>query len=73
MDQVVVDLGDDSVMPGEVATVFGPGDAGEPTPAPWASWAGTLPHEIVTGIGSRVSRTVAAPAATTLTATRALP
>lgn len=59
MDQVVVDVGDDAVLPGEVAGVFGPGDGGEPTVAEWAAWAGTLPHEIVTGIGPRVQRSVA--------------
>lgn len=56
MDQAVVDLGDDAVAPGEVATVFGPGDDGEPTAADWAAWAGTIEHEIVTGVGRRVAR-----------------
>ncbi|RIQ20268.1 alanine racemase [Jiangella rhizosphaerae] len=56
MDQAVVDLGDDAVAPGEIATVFGPGDDGEPTAAEWAVWAGTIEHEIVTGIGPRVAR-----------------
>jgi alanine racemase len=57
MDQTVVDttaLPD--VAPGDTAVLFGPGDAGEPTPADWARWAGTIPHEIVTGVGSRVRR-----------------
>ena len=61
MDQVVVDVGDLPVVPGDVATVFGPGDAGEPTAAQWAAWAGTIEHEIVTGLGRRVER-VAVPA-----------
>ncbi|WP_307807773.1 alanine racemase [Nocardioides xinjiangensis] len=56
MDQLVVDLGEDHVDPGDVAVVFGPGDAGEPTVAEWAAWAGTIEHEVVTGIGSRVRR-----------------
>ncbi|WP_152365498.1 alanine racemase [Microlunatus speluncae] len=56
MDQTVVDLGPDPVDPGEPVTVFGPGDGGEPTVADWAEWAGTIEHEIVTGIGSRVPR-----------------
>jgi alanine racemase len=56
MDMVVVDTGDDLVRPGERATLFGPGDAGEPTVADWARWADTIPHEIVTRIGSRVAR-----------------
>ena len=58
MDQVVVDLGDDPADLGEIATVFGPGDAGEPTVAEWAAWADTIEHEIVTGIGARVRRVV---------------
>jgi alanine racemase len=58
MDQVVVDCGDDPVAVGAVATVFGPGRAGEPTVAEWAAWAGTIEHEIVTGIGGRVTRVV---------------
>jgi alanine racemase len=56
MDQVVVDVGDEAVRPGETATVFGPGSAGEPTAAEWAGWAGTLEHEIVTGLGARLRR-----------------
>lgn len=58
MDQTVVDLGDDPVGPGDEAVVFGPGDEGEPTVDDWAAWAGTIPHEIVTGIGPRVLRSV---------------
>ncbi|HEY0935422.1 MAG TPA: alanine racemase C-terminal domain-containing protein, partial [Trebonia sp.] len=58
MDQVVVDLGPAAARPGDQAVVFGPGDGGEPTPADWARWAGTIPQEIVTGIGPRVTRVV---------------
>jgi alanine racemase len=58
MDQTVVDVGDDPVGPGAEAVVFGPGDGGEPTVDDWATWAGTIPHEIVTGIGQRVRRCV---------------
>lgn len=57
MDSVVVDVGPTCPpRPGELATVFGPGAAGEPTVDEWARWAGTIPHEIVTGLGPRVSR-----------------
>ena len=60
MDMTIVDLGPDdgpaSVAEGELATVFGPGDAGEPTAAEWAGWAETLEHEIVTGLGPRLHR-----------------
>ena len=56
MDQSVVDVGDLDVRVGETVTVFGPGDDGEPTVAEWSTWAGTIPQEIVTGIGRRVLR-----------------
>ncbi|WP_088346948.1 MULTISPECIES: alanine racemase [Rhodomicrobium] len=56
MDQFVVDAGDLPVEVGDPVLVFGPGDAGEPSAADWAEWAGTNPHEIFTGIGSRVPR-----------------
>jgi alanine racemase len=58
MDQTVIDLRGLRVHPGEIATVFGPGSSGEPTVAEWATWAGTIEHEIVTGIGARVRRQV---------------
>jgi alanine racemase len=60
MDQVVVDLADEPALVGEIVTIFGPGDAGEPTVADWAGWAGTIEHEIVTRIGDRVRRSVRA-------------
>ena len=70
MDQAVVDLGSESAEIGETVTIFGPaGPAGRagggggvgvrasaPTIAEWADWSGTIPHEIVTGIGARVPR-----------------
>lgn len=58
MDQLVVDLGERGVDLGETVTVFGPGDEGEPTVADWATWGGTIEHEVVTGLGSRVQRRV---------------
>jgi alanine racemase len=61
MDQAVVDLGSAGGDVGETVTVFGPGDEGEPTVADWAQWAGTLEHEIVTGLGGRVARRTLAP------------
>lgn len=56
MDQFVIDVGDLPVAAGDRVVVFGPGDLGEPTVADWARWADTNPHEILTGIGSRVPR-----------------
>ncbi len=60
MDQTVVEVGTCEVRPGDVATIFGAGLEGGPTAADWAAWADTIEHEIVTGIGSRVQRTVVA-------------
>jgi alanine racemase len=57
MDQIVVAVGDDPVVAGEEAIVFGPGDAGEPTADDWAAVLGTINYEIVTRVGSRVPRT----------------
>ncbi|MEV0393452.1 alanine racemase [Polymorphospora rubra] len=57
MDQVVLDCGDDPVVAGDVATLFGPGDGGEPTADDWAEAAGTINYEIVTRFGGvRVPR-----------------
>ncbi|NEA34939.1 alanine racemase [Streptomyces sp. SID13031] len=56
MDQFVVDAGDLPIEVGTPVIVFGNGDAGEPTAADWADWAGTIPHEIYCGLGTRVPR-----------------
>jgi alanine racemase len=58
MDMTVVDLGTVPAQVGDLACVFGPGQAGEPTLRAWADAAGMLEHEIVTGIGARVERVV---------------
>lgn len=62
MDMTVVDLGTGPgscpAAVGDTVTVFGPGDAGEPTAAEWARWSDTLEHEIVTGLGRRIERRV---------------
>jgi alanine racemase len=57
MDQVVVDLGDRNAQRGDVVTLFGPGDGGEPSAVDWAVAADTISYEIVTRIGGRVRRT----------------
>ncbi len=57
MDQVVVDLGDLPAKSGQFVTLFGPGDAGEPTVADWAEAAGTISYEIVTRLSGRWTRT----------------
>lgn len=56
MDQFVVDCGDDIVVEGDEAIVFGPGIDGEPTATDWAQAAGTIAYEIVTRISGRVPR-----------------
>ncbi|MGW4409940.1 alanine racemase [Nonomuraea sp. NPDC004702] len=56
MDQFVIDVGDDPLSPGDEVVLFGPGDGGEPTAQEWADTLGTITHEIVTRIGSRVPR-----------------
>jgi alanine racemase len=72
MDMAVVDLGDgpdQGGAPGELVTILGPGDRGEPTVREWADWAGTIEHEIVTGLGARLTRT-STPAAAPLVGLR---
>ncbi len=60
MDQFVLDCGEDEVHAGDVATLFGPGDAGEPTADDWAAATGTINYEIVTRMSTtRVLRTYA--------------
>jgi alanine racemase len=56
MDQVVVDVGDLPVEPGDPVVLFGPGADGEPTAQDWADAVGTIHYEIVTRIGPRVER-----------------
>lgn len=64
MNQFVVDLGEHIAEPGDEVIIFGPGERGEPTVTDWARWARTVPHEILIGVGSRISRYyVGAPAA----------
>jgi alanine racemase len=56
MDQFVVDVGDDAITAGDVATIFGPGEHGEPTADDWAEVLDTISYEVVTRIGPRVPR-----------------
>ena len=56
MDQFVVDLGEDDLVPGTDVVLFGSGDEGEPTAQDWAVACGTINYEIVTRIGGRLRR-----------------
>ncbi|MFS4507534.1 alanine racemase [Clavibacter sp. Sh2141] len=53
MNQTVVDLGPDARdAAGDEAVVIGAGSDGAPTAGDWAAWAGTIPHEVLTSVGS---------------------
>jgi alanine racemase len=56
MDQIVIDVGDLAVSPGDPVVLFGPGRQGEPTAQNWADAVGTIHYEIVTRVGPRVER-----------------
>jgi alanine racemase len=56
MDQIVIDVGDLPVAPGDPVVLFGPGRDGEPTAQDWADAVGTIHYEIVTRVGPRVQR-----------------
>ena len=57
MDQFIVDLGPRSdAQAGDVVTLFGAGDSGEPTAQDWAQATATISYEIITRIGARVPR-----------------
>ncbi len=58
MDQLVVDLGDnsDGVAEGDTAIMFGPGTRGEPRAQDWADLLGTIHYEVVCAPRGRVHR-----------------
>ena len=57
VDTLTVSLGDGApVAVGDLATLFGAGDAGEPTAEEWAAWAATIGDEIVARASTRAER-----------------
>lgn len=56
MDQFTIDLGDATVALGDEVVLLGDASTGEPDAAEWARITGTLPHEILTGLGGRMQR-----------------
>jgi len=56
MDQITVDVGDAEVSLGDEVVLLGNAAAGEPDAAEWARLASTLSHEILTGLGDRITR-----------------
>lgn len=56
MDQLMVDLGDTRVEEGEEVVLLGSQEDDEIPASEWAERMGTIPYEIVCGIGPRVPR-----------------
>ncbi|HKA03222.1 MAG TPA: alanine racemase C-terminal domain-containing protein, partial [Acidimicrobiales bacterium] len=56
MDQLMVDCGDDAVMPGDDVVLIGTQGAERVTADEWAERLDTIAYEITCGIASRVPR-----------------
>lgn len=56
MDQAVIDIGDADVSAGDRAVLIGDADSGARSLREWADALGTIPQEVLTGLGSRVAR-----------------
>jgi alanine racemase len=56
MDQVMVSIGWDSAYNGDQVVLLGPDGDAAITIEEMAAWAGTIPHEILTSINTRVPR-----------------
>jgi alanine racemase len=57
MDLTAVDLsGEKPVKEGDAVTLWGRDGQDSLTPWDWALWSGTIPYEVMTGVGCRVAR-----------------
>jgi alanine racemase len=56
MDQILVDCGDDTVLPGDEAVLLGRQGGEELSAWDWATSTGTIAYEILCGIGPRVPK-----------------
>ncbi len=56
MDQILVDCGDDSVMPGDEVVLLGGQGKETITAWDWATRVGTIAYEVLCGIGPRVPK-----------------
>lgn len=56
MDQLIVNVGDAAVTPGDEVVLRGSPADGEPDSQEWAAVTGTIAHEILTGPGGRMAR-----------------
>ncbi len=58
MDQILLDIGDATVEVGDEVVLVGRQGDVEVTAAEWADRLGTIPYEIICGIGPRVPRRI---------------
>lgn len=56
MDQIMVDIGWNSAYNGDPVVLLGEVDAGEIRIEDLATWAGTIPHEVLTNLNTRMPR-----------------
>jgi len=56
MDQMMVNIGEDSAFNGDEVILLGESDGQAITAEDLAQWAGTIPYEILTNINTRVPR-----------------
>jgi alanine racemase len=56
MDQIMVDIENDSAYNGDETTLIGADGSERITVEDLAAWAGTIPYEILTAINTRVPR-----------------
>ncbi len=56
MDQILVDCGDDSVVPGDEVVLLGRQGKETITAWDWATRIGTIAYEVLCGIGPRVPK-----------------
>jgi len=56
MDQILVDCGDDGVMPGDEVVLLGRQGTEQITAWDWATLVGTIAYEVLCGIGPRVTK-----------------
>ena len=61
MDFIMVDVGDEPVRAGTLATLIGADGAEEITVDEFAAWAGTISYEVLTGFVGRLERRYPAP------------
>ena len=56
MDQILVDCGDDGVLPGDEVVLIGRQGSEQVTAWDWATKVGTIAYEVLCGIGPRVPK-----------------